>query len=206
MKEQLQNAAKLILLVLILVIAVMITECERSKAACKAVELMPGYHTPVVIRGELSLAYTELVRMEVIGTEKDETGKIEKKDAAERQRPRKKKHTDAELLAEVMYHENWYTDPKHLAARWTGAVVLNRVKSDRWPNTISEVLYQNNPRQYSTTGKFFTVELPEGCYEMACEIIKNGAPEVPENVVYQSQFMQGSGLWQEKNGEYFCYE
>jgi len=113
---------------------------------------------------------------------------------------------DIKLLAEVIYHENWHTDKEKKTAYWTGAVVLNRVKSDRWPNTIREVLYQKNPKQYSTTHKFFTVELPEECYEMARSIIENGTPDVPENVVYQSQFKQGSGVWEELNGEYFCYE
>lgn len=113
---------------------------------------------------------------------------------------------DVELLAEVIYHENWHTDEEKKTAYWTGAVVLNRVKSDHWPNTIREVLYQKNPTQYSTTHKFFTVELPEECYEMARNILENGTPDVPENVVYQSRFKQGSGVWQELNGEYFCYE
>ena len=36
---------------------------------------------------------------------------------------------DINLLAEVIYHENWHTDKEHLAAYYTGAVVMNRVKS-----------------------------------------------------------------------------
>ncbi len=191
MKEQLQNAAKLILLVLILVIAVMITECERSKAACKAVELMPGYHTPVIIRGELSLAYTELVNRQIIG---EKEAKVEKK----------AKHMAVEELANGIYHENWNTDKDHVAAYYTGAVVMNRVKSPNFPDNVHDVLYQKG--QYSTTHKFFTKEIPEECYQMARDIIENGTPDVPENVVYQSMRAQGSGVWKVINGEYFCYE
>lgn len=113
---------------------------------------------------------------------------------------------DINLLAEVMYHENWTTDKDHRAAYLTGAVVMNRVKSDKWPNTVHDVLYQKNPIQYSTTKKFFTKELPAEVYEMAEDILKNGTPDVPYNVVYQATFSQGSGDWIDPiNGEHFCY-
>lgn len=110
------------------------------------------------------------------------------------------------LLANVIYHENWYTDKEKKTARWTGAVVLNRVASPNFPNTIEEVLYQKHPIQYSTTSKFFTEDIPQECYDMATELLIWGAPEVPKNVVYQATFKQGSGEWKRLNGESFCYE
>ena len=111
---------------------------------------------------------------------------------------------DVSLLAEVIYHENWWTDKDKLAAYYTGAVVMNRVHSPKWPNSIHDVLYQR--RQYSTTQYFFTEELPDEVYDMARDILINGTPDVPYNVVYQATFKQGSGLWIPPiNGEYFCY-
>lgn len=109
---------------------------------------------------------------------------------------------DVELLAEVIYHENWHTDSEHLAAYYTGAVVMNRVHSDEWPSTIRAVLYQSG--QYSTTGKFFSVDLPEECYEMAEDILKHGTPDVPENVIFQSMRPLGE-VWKKVNTDYFCY-
>ena len=114
------------------------------------------------------------------------------------------KHESINLLAEVIYHENWFTDKEKKTAYWTGAVVMNRVKSPKFPNTVKEVLYQKNPIQYSTTGKFFTKEIPEECYEMARDIWENGTPDVPENVLYQATFSQGK-IWKQLNGEIFCY-
>lgn len=109
------------------------------------------------------------------------------------------------LLAEVIYWENWYTDKEKKTARWTGAVVMNRVKSKKFPNTVKEVLYQTKPCiQYGTTRYFFTKELPREVYDMAEDIYKNGTPEVPENVLYQATFEQGE-IWDELNGEIFCY-
>ena len=108
------------------------------------------------------------------------------------------------LLAEVIYHENWHTDKEHLAAYYTGAVVMNRVNSKAWPNTVKEVLYQKG--QYSTTKLFYTKEIPQECYDMARDIYKNGTPDVPENVIFQSmQPKLGRGYWKVINGEYFAY-
>lgn len=112
---------------------------------------------------------------------------------------------DINLLAEVIYHENWHTDKERKAAYYTGAVVMNRVKSKNWPNTVKEVVYQK--RQYAVVPKLFTEKIPDECYQMAKDIYRNGTPDVPANVVYQATFIQGSGDWIDPiNGEHFCYE
>ena len=111
---------------------------------------------------------------------------------------------EVDLLAEVIYWENWHTDKEHLAAYYTGAVVMNRVNSSEWPDTVKAVLYQKG--QYSTTKYFYTKEIPPECYEMARDIYRNGTPEVPEDVVFQATFKQGRGDWIDPiNGEHFCY-
>lgn len=112
---------------------------------------------------------------------------------------------DIKLLAEVIYHENWHTDKERKAAYYTGAVVMNRVKSKNWPNTVKEVVYQK--RQYAVVPKLYTEKIPDECYQMAKDIYRNGTPDVPANVVYQATFIQGSGDWIDPiNGEHFCYE
>ena len=112
---------------------------------------------------------------------------------------------DVQLVAEVIYHENWYTDKEHLAAYYTGAVIYNRWKSPNWPDTIKGVIYQKN--QYAVVPMLFTEKIPDECYQMAEDILKNGTPDVPPNVVYQATFVQGSGDWIPPiNGEHFCFE
>ena len=106
------------------------------------------------------------------------------------------------LLAEVIYHENWHTDKEHLAAYYTGAVVMNRVNSKVWPDTVKKVLYQKG--QYSTTKLFFTKEIPAECYEMAKDIYRNGTPDVPANVIFQAMRPLGK-TWKKVNTDYFCY-
>ena len=112
---------------------------------------------------------------------------------------------DRNLLAEVMYHENWHTDKEHLAAYYTGAVVMNRVNGKNWPNTVHDVVYEKG--QYAVVPYLFTTDIPQECYDMATDILLHGTPDVPENVVYQATFKQGHGDWIPPiNGEHFCYE
>lgn len=125
------------------------------------------------------------------------------KEYKELQKREKAIQEDIKLLAEVIYYENWTTDPEKESAWLTGVVVLNRVKSKDWPDTVHDVLYQRG--QYSTTKKFFTKELPDEVYAMAEDLIRNGTGDVPENVVFQSTFKQGKGIYKVIKGEYFCY-
>lgn len=118
------------------------------------------------------------------------------------------KRESINLLAEVIYWENWHTDADKRAAYLTGAVVMNRVKrDDAWlhlngEKTVKGVLYARG--QYSTTKYFFTKEIPQECYDMARDIWENGTPDVPENVIFQATFSQGK-LFEKVNGEWFCY-
>lgn len=194
MRERLRIAARVIIFLLICIMVVMLSECRHGSAAAAPAELQ-NVRYYIDISGEVGLPVVRAALTKAI-----------KKKA-------QKKQTDIELLAEVIFHENWYTDSEHLAAYYTGAVVMNRVKSKNYPNTIRGVLYQENPKQYSTTDEFFTEKLPQECYEMAKNIIENGTPDVPENVVYQAMFIQGSGVWNKiaadynpKEVDYFCFE
>ena len=168
------------------VVIICLLPSVKTEASCVAQELQNVSNT-IIITGEIKMINPA-----------DVIEKTRKKDLKEAE------HSDVELLAEVMYHENWNTDPDHLAAYYTGAVVMNRVNSDVWPDTIRDVLYQSG--QYSTTRKFFTKELPGECLEMAKRIIEEGTPDVPETVVFQSMRKQGSGVWKQVETVYFCYE
>lgn len=108
---------------------------------------------------------------------------------------------DIMILAEVMYHEN-YCNGDYIMLL-TGSVVLNRVKSKHFPNTIYGVIYQRG--QYATPKYFGTVRLPRKLYHMAEMLLERGSIAPPE-VVFQSMFKQGSGIYYTERGEYFCYE
>lgn len=93
---------------------------------------------------------------------------------------------------------------------YVGSVVLNRIADSRFPNTLKEVIYQNNPLQYScTVDGNFEKEPGEETIEVAKYLLENGS-QLPPDVIFQAEFKQGTGTYGEPllapNGVemYFC--
>lgn len=105
------------------------------------------------------------------------------------------------LLAKLIMAENG--NAKHDETLWlTGAVVLKRVKSKSFPNTIGGVIYQRG--QYSTAGRLAGIKPSERCMEIANELLIYGVNDLPDNLVFQSMFKQGKRVYKKIDGEYFC--
>lgn len=104
------------------------------------------------------------------------------------------------LLAKLIYLENGSNTD--LAQLLTGNVVLNRVASSKYPNTIKGVIYQKG--QYSVVSKINETTPSDRAIKNAKRLL-SGERFCPENVIYQSRFKQGSGVYKKINGEYFCY-
>lgn len=89
-------------------------------------------------------------------------------------------------------------------------VVINRVESSLYPNTIYDVLTQH--MQYGTMWKYgisfpswATEEVKEQCYSVAKRIL-GGERVCPDNVIFQAEFAQGSGIYKKIDNFYFCYQ
>ena len=105
------------------------------------------------------------------------------------------------LLSDVMFLEN-YCNGEYVMLL-TGSVVLNRVASKDFPNSIREVLYQRG--QYATAPRFGKVDTPESVKELAKRLLMFGSI-LPSNVVFQSmQKNLGRKIYTVINGEYFAY-
>lgn len=91
-----------------------------------------------------------------------------------------------------------------------GEVLLNRVASVEFPNTIEECIYQEN-QYYSRNDKHFANLLPyEDCVMIAIRLLSGERIINDGSVVFQANFPQGSGtylkLYDEKLGyTYLCY-
>lgn len=89
-------------------------------------------------------------------------------------------------------------------------VILNRVNSSLYPNTIYEVLTQY--KQYGTMWKYgisfpdwADQKVKDQCYSVAKRILE-GDRYCPENVLFQAEFEQGSGIFKQFGDDYyFCY-
>lgn len=117
---------------------------------------------------------------------------------------------DLRVLAAAMQLENGMNSDRCLLL--TGSVILNRAYSCKWaPNTILGVIRQGynskGAQQYAshTVENIDTVKVPDRVKQLAMQLLIYG-PICPANVVYQSMFMQGSGLYEKVDTEYFCYE
>lgn len=89
--------------------------------------------------------------------------------------------------------------------KYYGSVVLNRIDSTEFPNTLEEVVFQKHPLQYAcTVDGNYDREPPERMYRLAEQLLRHGSI-IPENVVFQATFRQGK-IWKKCGVTYFCYQ
>ena len=94
---------------------------------------------------------------------------------------------DLWYLSRVIQAESGYCSQEMQEA--VGSVVLNRVASDRFPNTIPEVVEQ--PGQYSTASYLASQDPTQEALAVAIDLLENGS-KLPGDIVWQANFRQGS--------------
>ena len=111
---------------------------------------------------------------------------------------------DLWYLSHVIQAESGYCQREMMEG--VGSVVLNRVADERFPGTIREVIEQ--PGQYSTLSWLSSQNPTEEVMDVTIDLLENGS-KFPENVVWQANFPQGSGIYQTLSTSYstmyFCY-
>lgn len=116
---------------------------------------------------------------------------------------------DLDLLSRLIYAEAGCTWIPDWVQRMVGSVVLNRVESQYYPDTIREVIYQ--PGQYAPTWDGSLQKTPDArTIENARYLLEHGSI-CPENVVGQNSIITGSGVYTSYYDQvldttiYFCY-
>ena len=107
---------------------------------------------------------------------------------------------DIDTIARVVSGESQncgYTQNLYVAS-----VIQNRVESDRFPDTVYEVVTQ--PGQYTCLGTdlYYNPILPN--YQAALYVTIFGSV-FPENVVWQSKSYQGDDLYLDSGYHLYCY-
>lgn len=95
-----------------------------------------------------------------------------------------------DIIARVVQGEAGACPVEHQIA--VAAVVVNRINSEMFPNTAREVVAQ--PGQYTTLYLRGFDRTSRACYE-AAKIALDGTDEVPDDVIWQAQFPQGTEVW-----------
>jgi len=110
-----------------------------------------------------------------------------------------------DYLSKIIMHEAGNTESDR-TSYLVGVVVLKRVKSKLFPDTVKEVLLQDNPRQYMSQAEFDRVKPNERSVEIAEELLIKGFKGVkkyPNDLLYHANFTQGS-VYEYSEGIYFC--
>lgn len=102
--------------------------------------------------------------------------------------------TDLYVLSHIINAEAGDDNCTHEHRIAVGSVVLNRVKSEEFPDTIEGVVFQAG--QYSPTwdGRY-ELEPSEDSIEVAEMLLAEGS-QLPEDCVFQAEFIQGSSVYQ----------
>lgn len=101
---------------------------------------------------------------------------------------------DAYLLAKIAMAEAESEDVQGKAL--VILVVLNRVRSDKFPNSISEVIFQESQFSPIGNGRFDRVEPDNECYE-ALELIRLNQWDESQGALYFES--EGKSSWHGKN-------
>lgn len=132
--------------------------------------------------------------------------KADKKKAKAKKKAKEKKEykRNLYLLSHLVYAENGdssYSEYKK-AMLYTGSVVLNRVKSKHFPNTIEGVIFQRG--QYACTWDgHFERKPSKAAIKVAKKLLKHGS-YLPSKVLYAAEFNQGK-VYDKVAGTIYCY-
>jgi hypothetical protein len=119
-----------------------------------------------------------------------------------------------EILAIIVYQEAGGDYCSDSTRQMVGEVFLNRVADERFPNTFAEVATARAqygrlhwtgiiwPERAVNPGEVHAVQRAYDC----AEALLSGAVErlLPDDVVWQSEYVQGSAVVVEQDGFYFC--
>ena len=100
---------------------------------------------------------------------------------------------DLDIIAKVIANEAdpAYCEWEHSLA--VGVVILNRVRSPYFHgDTVKEVVAW--PGQYLPSYTWGFDSVPRRCYE-AAKAVMDGDHEIPDDVYWQAEFVQGTAIW-----------
>ena len=131
---------------------------------------------------------------------KNKPKKVAKKKTTTK-KTKKYSQQDLYILSHIIYAEAGGQSWDFQVA--VGSVVLNRVKSKKFPNTIRGVVFQKG--QYASTWDGNYNKTPsKQSIKVAKYLLKNGS-QLPKYVYFQAEFLQSDRVYKKMGNTYFCY-
>jgi spore germination cell wall hydrolase CwlJ-like protein len=117
------------------------------------------------------------------------------------EQPTEVTEADIDLLARLITAEVGTDNEER--AYLCGSVVINRMRSDDFPDTLEEVIYQTNPIQYECIENgHINNPYTDIAWEIAEELLTEGT--TVDGIIYQAEFQQGK-IYKQIGNTYFCY-
>ena len=110
---------------------------------------------------------------------------------------------EIDLLARLLTAEQGY-NADEMDYYMTGSVIVNRIKSEKFPNSLYEVVFQSGQYQ-CVSNNHINREYDDVAWEVAEELLEEGTT-IDERVTYQAEFEQGSGVYEKRGRTYYCYQ
>ena len=132
-------------------------------------------------------------------------------DSQKKEKIRKEKYQkDLYLMASLVDAEcgsSWLCDEQQML---TVCVVQNRIKSHLFPNTLHDVIYQRNPKQYESAWNGSLNKNPSDRALKNVKSVLDGKYTCPDKVLYQCEHIEGKvykKFYNKYSGTttYFCY-
>lgn len=106
-----------------------------------------------------------------------------------------------DLLAHLIYSE--VGEDGEESMWYAGSVVLNRIKSNKYPDTLEDVIYQRGQYQVTWNGGLYKEEPSDIAYEVAAELLNSGSV-LPSDVLGQAEFKQFDYVYDKIGRTYYC--
>lgn len=84
-------------------------------------------------------------------------------------------------------------------------VILNRVAAENFPDSVADVIFQENPQQF-TTAPLIDEAAPGEAQYAAVDAATSGEAVLPMDVVYFSREPENGNVWGTIGGHVFCYQ
>lgn len=107
---------------------------------------------------------------------------------------------DIMLMAAAMELENGCNSD--LCLLYTGSVILNRVNSPEWPNSVRGVLYQKGQYAKSTLDRLGTVKVTERVLCLALKLATCGS--LDDEIIFQSMHPELGRVKYKVDTDYFA--